>query len=81
MLTLEVPVKVAQKQAEDDKQRSSAHNLVDKNYKTEQGLPTALERTIQAISAVVQTVPVGTNLASVHILQGADDAEERQERF
>ena len=31
-------------------------------------MSTAVELTVQAISAVVQTVPIGTNLALVHIL-------------
>ncbi len=31
-------------------------------------MSTAVEVTVQAISAVVQTAPIGTNLALVHIL-------------
>ncbi len=31
-------------------------------------MSTAVELTVQAISAVVQTAPIGTNLALVHIL-------------
>ena len=31
-------------------------------------MPIAVERTVQAIGAVVQTVPVGTNIALLHLL-------------
>ena len=42
--------------------------MVDKNHKKEWSMSTAVELTVQAISAVVQTAPIGTNLALVHIL-------------
>jgi hypothetical protein len=42
--------------------------VVAENHKKEWSMSTAVEVTVQAISAVVQTVPIGTNLALVHIL-------------
>ena len=34
----------------------------------EEYLPTAIEQTLQALQIIVQTVPVGTNLALIHLI-------------